>query len=59
MPTRHSFQSYLLVMIQLLCLGGIVITGKMPIPGVGWSVYCLDSEGNTFGLFENDESAGK
>jgi len=29
MPTSHSFQSYLFVIIQLLCLGGIVITGPV------------------------------
>ena len=39
-------------------LGGKVITEKMPIPGVGWSAYCLDSEGNTFGIFQSDENAG-
>lgn len=27
--TRHSFRSYLLVLIQLLCLGGMVITGPV------------------------------
>lgn len=29
MPTSHSFQSYLFVIIQLLCVGGIVITGPI------------------------------
>lgn len=29
MPSSHSFQSYLFVIIQLLCLGGIVITGPV------------------------------
>ncbi len=39
--------------------GGKVLTEKMSIPGVGWSAYCQDSEGNMFGLFESDENAGK
>ena len=29
MSTRRSFQSYLLVTIQFICLGGIVITGPI------------------------------
>jgi uncharacterized protein len=29
----------------------------MPIPGVGWSAFCKDSEGNSFGLYQSDESA--
>ena len=37
--------------------GGKVLTPKMPIPGVGWNAYCLDTEGNTFGLFQDDPSA--
>ena len=31
--------------------------GKLPVPGVGWSAYVLDSEGNTIGLFQPDPSA--
>jgi hypothetical protein len=30
---------------------------KLPVPGVGWSAYVLDSEGNTIGLFQPDTSA--
>jgi uncharacterized protein len=30
---------------------------KMPIPHVGWFSHCKDTEGNTFGLFQSDESA--
>ncbi|MFI5041105.1 MAG: VOC family protein [Acidimicrobiales bacterium] len=37
--------------------GGQVVQGKLPIPGVGWSAYVLDSEGNTIGLFQADASA--
>ena len=29
----------------------------MPVPGMGWSAYVLDSEGNTIGLFQQHASA--
>ena len=29
---------------------------KMPIPGIGWFARCTDTEGNTFSLFQSDES---
>ena len=29
---------------------------KQPIPGVGWFTRCKDTEGNSFGLFQSDES---
>jgi predicted enzyme related to lactoylglutathione lyase len=32
--------------------GGQVVVPKMPIPGVGWMVYCKDTEGNIFGAIE-------
>jgi predicted enzyme related to lactoylglutathione lyase len=38
--------------------GGTVAQEKLPVPGVGWSAYVLDSEGNTIGLFQPDTSAG-
>ena len=34
--------------------GGEVLQGKLQIPGVGWSAYFRDPEGNTVGLFEPD-----
>lgn len=37
-------------------MGGEVLTDKMPIPGVGWFVPCVDTEGNHFGLMESDKS---
>lgn len=38
--------------------GGKVVVPKMPIPGVGYLAYCLDTEGNLFGIFQDDKSAG-
>jgi predicted enzyme related to lactoylglutathione lyase len=29
----------------------------MAVPGVGWLAYCIDPEGNTFGLMERDPNA--
>jgi uncharacterized protein len=37
--------------------GGKVAQGKLPVPGMGWSAYVLDSEGNTIGLFQQDANA--
>jgi predicted enzyme related to lactoylglutathione lyase len=37
--------------------GGVVLTEKMTVPGVGYFAYCKDTEGNTFGIMEEDESA--
>ena len=32
--------------------GGNVVLPKMPVPGVGWLVYCKDTEGNIFGMMQ-------
>jgi predicted enzyme related to lactoylglutathione lyase len=37
--------------------GGKVLTPKMPIPGIGYFAYCQDTEGNTFGIMEEDKTA--
>ena len=41
---------------QVRDLGGSA-EDKHPIPGVGWSASCKDTEDNSFSLFQNDESA--
>ena len=38
--------------------GGQIALPKMPIPGVGWLAYCKDTEGNIFGMMQNDPNAG-
>jgi uncharacterized protein len=38
-------------------LGGKRITGKMAVPGMGYLANCTDTEGNTFGLWEEDNGA--
>ena len=37
--------------------GAQVVLPKMAIPGVGWLVYCKDTDGNIFGMMQGDESA--
>jgi predicted enzyme related to lactoylglutathione lyase len=37
--------------------GGKVVAPKMPIPGVGYLAYCLDTEGNTFGVMQAEPNA--
>lgn len=37
--------------------GGMIALEKMPIPGMGWLAYGKDTEGNTFGVMEEDKSA--
>lgn len=39
--------------------GGNVAQGKLPVPGMGWSAYVIDPEGNTIGLFQSDMGAGQ
>ncbi len=36
--------------------GATIAVGKNPIPGVGYSAYFDDPEGNRMGLFQSDES---
>jgi predicted enzyme related to lactoylglutathione lyase len=38
-------------------LGGKVINPKMPVPGVGYIAICTDTENNTFGILEADQTA--
>ena len=37
--------------------GGQIALPKMPIPGLGWLAYCKDTEGNIFGMMQNDPNA--
>ena len=37
--------------------GGQIALPKMPIPGMGWLAYCKDTEGNIFGVMQNDPNA--
>ena len=38
-------------------LGGLVALPKFAVPGTCWQGYFLDTEGNTFGIFQVDQAA--
>lgn len=42
---------------KLAGAGGTLALPKMAIPGVGWLAYGKDTEGNLFGMMQNDASA--
>lgn len=42
---------------KALSLGGQIALPKQGIPGVGWLAYCKDTEGNIFGMMQNDPQA--
>ena len=37
--------------------GGKVVLKKTAVPGVGYLAYCADTEGNVFGIMQNDPAA--
>ena len=43
---------------KILAGGGTEALPKFAVPGRCWQGYFIDTEGNTFGIFEADESAG-
>ena len=44
-------------LVKVESLGGSIALPKQPIPGVGWLAYAKDTEGNVFGLMQNDPAA--
>jgi predicted enzyme related to lactoylglutathione lyase len=38
-------------------IGAKVALPKMPVPGIGWLAYMGDTEGNVFGMMQNDPGA--
>ncbi|MCF7797644.1 MAG: VOC family protein [Lentisphaeria bacterium] len=46
-----------MVLERLRLSGGHIVREKSAIPGVGWIAYCTDTEGNYFGVIENDAEA--
>jgi uncharacterized protein len=42
---------------KVVASGGSVQMPKMPVPGVGYLAYCRDTEGNAFGMMQNDPNA--
>lgn len=37
-------------------LGGKIVVPKMAVPGMGYFVVCHDTENNSFGIWEYNES---
>jgi uncharacterized protein len=42
---------------KVVKLGGKVVVSKMAVPGMGYFAVCHDTENNSFGLWESNESA--
>jgi predicted enzyme related to lactoylglutathione lyase len=42
---------------KAVAAGATVALPKMPIKGVGWLAYCKDTEGNIFGIMQDDKNA--
>lgn len=42
---------------RIISGGGQTALEKFPVPGRCWQGYFIDTEGNTFGIFEVDENA--
>jgi uncharacterized protein len=38
-------------------LGGKIVMPKMPVPGWGYLTTCIDTEGNPFGIWQEDKNA--
>lgn len=38
-------------------LGGKIVLPKMPVKGMGYFAVCLDTENNTFGIWETNSEA--
>jgi predicted enzyme related to lactoylglutathione lyase len=45
------------LLAKAVSLGGAIALPKQPIPGIGWLAYAKDTEGNVFGLMQNDPAA--
>lgn len=44
---------------RILGAGGTVALPKFALPGMAWQSYYLDTEGNTIGIHQPDENAGR
>ncbi len=44
-------------MKKVVDAGGKVVSPRMTVPGWGYLAICVDTEGNTFGLWQEDHTA--
>jgi predicted enzyme related to lactoylglutathione lyase len=61
-PSQHMLNYFGVTSVdtaieKVKTLGGSTITEKMAVPGMGFLVNCMDTEGNPFGLWEEDPKA--
>ena len=65
-PPEHGTNAYVCSMevlnfdasaLKIIELGGIIALPKFAVPAVCWQGYFLDTEGNTFGIYEPDQNA--
>jgi predicted enzyme related to lactoylglutathione lyase len=49
-----SIDAYL---VKVREMGGKITMQKMPVPGMGYLATCIDTEGNPFGLWEENPAA--
>lgn len=42
---------------KIIAAGGKILTPKTAVPGIGYMSYCQDTEGNVFGIMQNDPNA--
>jgi len=61
-PADHTMntigvESLEAALAKVVTAGGQVLMARAPIPGVGWFAKCLDTEGNAFGLMQEDPGA--
>jgi predicted enzyme related to lactoylglutathione lyase len=52
-----SVPSFEDAVMRIKTAGGKVLGSKMAVPGVGYMVYCEDTEGNIFGIMQVDPKA--
>lgn len=62
-PQQHGITNYIDVRSveeyasKVERLGGKVVVPKMPVKGMGYFSVCLDTENNTFGIWETNNEA--
>ncbi len=42
---------------RVVSAGGRIVVAKSVVPGVGYHAYCVDTEGNLFGIMQQDPLA--
>jgi predicted enzyme related to lactoylglutathione lyase len=56
-PTTVKVASVDAAVTAITANGGTIAVPKMPIPAMGWLAYGKDTEGNIFGVMQDDPTA--